>query len=141
MEILPDYGEGFQKERYGNGLVLQGKLFGQSRTAWPSATNEDVTETVFDYGYSDTSGMVTVLIFFRDGIGSTVYSGYPGITSRYVDSLTFWGNAYHDLIVLTRTPPQNADRTYETIWARNVGVVRRSLSDGTNWSLLRYHIP
>ncbi len=140
MEILPDYGEGFQMERYGNGLVMQGKLYGQSRTAWPSATFRDVTETVLDEGYSDSSEMVTDPIFFWDGMGSTVYSGYPEITSRQIDSLTFWGNTYHDLIVVTRTPPQNAERTYETIWARNVGVVRRSLRDGTNWSLLRYHI-
>ena len=91
-------------------------------------------------GYGDGSVMISDPIFFWDGMESTILSAYPDVTARHIDSLTFWGNTYHDLIQVTRNPAQNADRTYETIWARNVGVVRRSLRDGTNWSLLRYHI-
>ena len=139
-EILPEEGEGFQSERYGNGIMIQGKLFGQTRTAWPSAAGENLSVTMMIEGHNGGSEIISDPVFFWDTDGSSVLSYYPDISAVHQDSLTFWGNTYHDLIVVTRTPPQAADRTFETIWARGVGVIRRSMVDGTSWSLLRYHI-
>ncbi len=138
QSILPDDGEGFQSERYGNGIVIQGKRFGQTRTAWPSS--QDGTVTIMVEGYSDSTGSESDHVFFWDENGSERLSYYPElqISNRW-DSIVIQGITYYNAIEIA-TDLWAADWTYNIVWAKDVGVIRRTLVDGTSWELVSYHI-
>jgi hypothetical protein len=57
-----------------------------------------------------------------------------------LDSIVIFGKTYYDAIEVAVDPPQAASHSHHIIWARNVGIVRRAMVDGTSWSLLRYQI-
>ena len=50
------------------------------------------------------------------------------------------GRKYFDIVDVQSTPPGSGSQTFRTVWVRNVGIVRRFMTDGTIWNLVRYHI-
>jgi hypothetical protein len=53
------------------------------------------------------------------------------------EGIVILGKTYYDAVEIVTDPPQVADHSYEVVWARNVGVVRRVMVDGTSWALIR----
>jgi hypothetical protein len=133
--ILPAEGEGFQAERYGNGMVMEGKLYGQTRDAWPTSGEKDIT--VMTEGISG-EGISDVVFFWDDDWGGGT-SYYGGMVARRLDSVVVRGVTYFDAIRVSCHPSGNAGCGMEVDWVRDVGAVRR-VRGGRSWSLIRYSI-
>lgn len=77
-------------------------------------------------------------LFQRAGTDS-IEDGLTKITGRFA-AMTINRTVYHDLVQVTHFENTNGNPTREILFAKDVGVVRRSFWDGTTWSLKRYHI-
>jgi hypothetical protein len=71
--------------------------------------------------------------------GKDSIDAWTKITGRF-DTLLINRVLYHDLIQVTHRRSTYGNPTREILFAKGVGVVRRSFWDGTTWSLKRYHI-
>ncbi len=77
-------------------------------------------------------------LFEFAGIDS-VDEGMTKITGRFA-TMSINRVVYQDLIQVTHLQNINGNPTREILFAKGVGVVRRSFWDGTTWSLKRYHL-
>jgi hypothetical protein len=133
--------EGYRAEYYGSTLMLRGKLFGQGRRPWPLSTTLDESFTEFTEGYSDSSGSADDIVLFWNPSNPSVLPSYPGaLTLNHLDAIEILGKKYYDAYDVNHTLQSIVGHTRRVVWVRNVGVVRREMQDGTNWSLVRYHV-
>ena len=138
--IVNDEDSGYKYEAYTIILNVQEKRRIQSILAWPGE-NESETLSELTESFSDPSGQQLDYLFFsHTSVLDTLTSYQTTIICNRHDSITIHGSIYLDAIEVCITPPQVADWTYNVIWVKDIGIVRRSLIDGKTWNLIRYHI-
>ncbi|MBK9450711.1 MAG: hypothetical protein IPN95_15150 [Bacteroidetes bacterium] len=140
-QIYEDSEEGYNWENYTLALTIRGRRRFQSTNAWLAGSDGSHTlSDMFEY-YSDSTVEESDHVLFWDTRGLNTTFVYPAtkVVGRY-DSLEIRGVVYHDVIEVATDPPSAAEYTYNVVWAKDIGVIRRSILDGTVWNLVRYHI-
>jgi hypothetical protein len=139
---IPDaYGDGFESQVYFLGYVFRGEQLGQNIIGKAYGPDFEHSYSVLREVYSDSVGDLRDIVFFWDvNSPDTCAYDYRVTVKQRLDSIVIFGKTYYDIIEIETNPPQIANHTYEIVWARNVGVVRRVMVDGTSWSLLRHQI-
>jgi hypothetical protein len=138
--ITKDPEEAYNWEGYGMALTIRGKYRYQSTIAWPSGVDGTHTLSEMFEFYSNSMVEEVDYVLYWDTQGPNTPFVYPTtqIVGRY-DSMEIRGVVYHDVIEVA-THPSAAEYTHNVVWAKDVGVIRRSIVDGTVWNLVRYHI-
>jgi hypothetical protein len=134
--IIPDNtNEGFQSESYGwqlNGTV---NTYWQTVIAWGNPPDFDKSYSEMTEFYRDTDPPQQDYIFFWDAkYGPELPTATVGISQNYHDSIVIAGNTYYHAIEVVKSP------SWHMIWAKGVGVVKRSMMNGQVWNLVRYRI-
>jgi hypothetical protein len=131
---------GYDYEGYGLTLTVQGKKRRQATIAWPTGSQGAHTLSETTEIYADSSGQQVDYVFFWDSRGRDTLASYPTTyIDRHWDSIVIHGTTYYDAIEVVTDLPA-ADWTFNLVWAKDIGIVRRFMVDGTIWELVRYHI-
>jgi hypothetical protein len=139
--IEPVEGQDFISEGYSYDLVLRGLKFRQGAQAEPFGSDENVSISYVSEFHSDSSGQVHDYLLFMDESQSNMLPMHPStMVIQRLDSLVISGATYYSVIEIGTVPEAEADFTVKSIWAKDVGVIRRTLVDGTSWELVRYRI-
>jgi hypothetical protein len=138
--VLENDGDDFKSESYSLTLKILGKSRKQTTAAHPVGPNYEHVRSRTLESYSDSTGEYYDYILFWDTRGNDTLAIYPSPYIQRHDTIVINGTTYYDAIEVITDPPQAADWTYNTVWVRHVGLVRRSLVDGTVWNLARYNI-
>jgi hypothetical protein len=139
-EIVENDGDDFKSELYSLTLKIFGKSRKQTTAAHPVGPNYEHVRSRTLESYSDSTGEYYDYVLFWDTRGLDTLAIYPSPYILRHDTIVINGVTYFDAIEVITNPPQAADWTHNTVWVRHVGLVRRSLVDGTVWNLVRYHI-
>ncbi len=131
---------GYNWENYTLALTIRGRRRFQSTNAWPSGVDgsHTLSEMIEYYSNSMVEESDYMLSWDTQGPDTPFVYVNTQIVGHY-DSMEIRGVVYHDVIEVA-THPLEADYTHNVVWAKDVGVIRRSIVDGTVWSLVRYHI-
>lgn len=139
VDIIPDaYRLGYEAEWYYVGYFSRGHAGWQGITSHAYGDDFEFSISLMEESFTDSAGehRSTLLFWDEDSPDTLIMEAYLTIVVR-LDSITISGTTYHDVIQSTNSPAQE---TVEVIWARGVGIVRRTMADGTIWELVRYHI-
>jgi hypothetical protein len=142
ISIVPDvFGEGYESESYNAAFMIRGKRWGRGILGFGYGDNFQYSLSEVSESFSDSTGQRRDEVFFWDVVHSDTLFRYPTTLVRQrFDSISIQGRVYYDAIEIVTDPLQAAEHSHEVIWAKGVGVVRRSMVDGTIWELVRYHI-
>jgi hypothetical protein len=123
----------YEYERFLYGIVLR-------NTRWQILIiNSGPDSFILQMSESDSLLNFDALHLFQFGDSDSIDGGLTKITGRF-DSMVINRTVYHDLIQVTHFVNKYGNPTREILFAKGVGVVRRSFWDGTTWSLKRYHL-
>ncbi len=142
VEIIPDgFGLGYEAEHYVWGYFFRGHSGGQGITANAYGDDFEFSSSLMKESFTDSAGEQRSTLLFWDNDRPDSL-GYPWnlCTVVRLDSIVIAGTTYHDVIQVTNNPPEGTYNTIETVWARGVGIVRRTMTDASIWELVRYHI-
>ena len=138
--IAPVEGDDFNSEGYSNDLVMSGLKFRQGSQAEPLNSTEGPSISYLSEFYSDSTGQVHDYLLFSSSNGTNQLPFHPSTSiTGHLDSIVVHNKIYYDVIEIT-TSSNEAEFTILSLWAKDIGVLRRALKDGTSWSLVRYHI-
>ncbi len=123
----------YEYERFLYGIVLR-------NTKWLiRIDNSGPDSFVLQMSESDSVLNFNAFHFFQRAGVDSLDEGFTKITGRFA-TMTINRVVHHDLIQVSHFENTNGNPTREILFAKGVGVVRRSFWDGTTWSLKRYHI-
>ena len=132
--------EDYKYEGFGMTLVVESKKRRQSTLAWPGEQESETLSELTEF-YSDAGGQQVDYLFFSHTRGLDTLTSYPTtIICNRLDTVNIHGKTYKDAIEVCIDPPSVADWTYNVIWAKDVGIIRRSMHNGIIWELVRYRI-
>ena len=134
-----DFGD-YLYEGIGFDLEVEGQIRRQAINAIPLDGNGEFILSELIESFSDGSVQQNDYLLFNSPKGSDTLGIYPNPYKTNLDSIEIEGVTYYDAIEVSVNPPQAADWTYDVVWVKDVGIVRRSIIDGTTWNLIRYHI-
>lgn len=142
ISIIPDMDNvGYKSESYGIEMHYFGQNAGLSLFAYGYGPELEYTYTVVREAIhvpDDSFGDPT--FFWDDDLPDTLAeNAYVTVSARY-DSIQIQGSTYYDAIEVAASSGSGVELFQRTIWARGVGVVRRSMTDGSVWELLRYEV-
>jgi hypothetical protein len=142
IDIIPDdYGLGYREQKFYSAYFFRGKGAGRSIAARAYGPNLEYSYSVMRESFDDASSTTRDEIFFWDKTNPDVFVSYPTTSVRQrLDSVLIQGKTYYDVIEVVTDPPSAAAHTFEAWWARDVGMVRRSMTDGTVWELVRHKL-
>lgn len=135
--IFEEDGDGYKTEYYGFRLLLEGKQRGFTTLSWPAGQDALGTLSEMTEGYSDSFVEQNDLVLFWDSRGINTLGST--VATRH-DTMALDSTVYVDVIEVATDPVSFADWTYNVVWARDIGIIRRSMKNGKTWKLIRYHI-
>ena len=127
-------------ESYAYNLNVSGQNRRQAISALPlDRTGESMLFELIE-SYSNSSLEQHDYLLFEYSSGEETLGIHPAPFKTHLDSMTIEGTTYFDVVQATVNPPQAADWTYDIVWVKDIGIVRRSMRDGNTWNLIRYHL-
>ena len=133
-------GESFYFESYSYDLKIKGLMFRQGVQQRPWKYDDDQSVSFVAEFYSDSSRELHDYLLFMNPDGSTVFetTQKTRIVNTF-DSLKLHGKTYSNVIEVETSPISAAGFTFNSLWCKDVGVIRRSLVNGEVWELVEYH--
>jgi hypothetical protein len=139
--IVKSDGDNYASEGYSCDVKIRGLLVRQGASAEPKWAVDGPSVSYVSEFYSDSISEYHDYVLFKHSDGQNYFSFYPSTTIvQKADSIQILGVTYHDIVEVATSPQSMANFTQNVVWAKDVGVIRRSFVDGTVWNLVRYHI-
>lgn len=138
--LFEDESNDYFFESYAYTLNVSGQNRRQAISALPLDLNGESMLFELIESYSNSSVEQHDYLLFEYSGGEETLGIYPSPIKTTLDSILIEGALYHDALQVSVDPPQSADWTYDIIWVKDIGIVRRSMLDGTTWNLVRHYI-
>lgn len=133
--------EGYRAEYYGSTQVIRGKVFGQGRRSWPLSSDLASSYSVMSEAYTDTASNAFDYTLFWNPMNPSDFPGAPNtLTILHLDSVSVGNRVFYDVYDVGHEPQAFVAHSRRIVWARNIGVIKRVMADGTIWNLVRHHI-